>query len=723
MVREESLIANLAARRTSAATSAGVLALLSLLFVVAACAPATPVPAAQAIKINIATAGVYRLTMADLQQAGLVLSPSDAGGLARLQLSYNGQPVAFDVEQAGSSAALSFYAPAPANPYSPEDVYVLAAGAGEGTAMQSRAVGPVGDRQALAAFQATLKLEQDLIYSSEPIGESHWFWQSLIAPVTKTVSVNLPAFQAGEVELQVNVAGVTTGEHLLRVAVNGQPGGETRWSGRSAESYTLRSPAFRSGDNSVSLSLPGASGKVDGIYLDSLAVVYPRRLSGANDSLEFEAGPDVRITGFPDRDVRAYDITEPFAPERLTGFETNTDGSATSIAFHDSRPGRRYLATAATGLKKPAQARPIQPNDLLSNVEHADYLVVAPRSFFAALQPLLEYRAAHGLKIRLVDVEQVYDAFSHSLPDPHAIRDLIRYAQDRWAPPAPRFVLLVGKASYDYRDNLKGPNKNLVPTYLVPTPHLGEAASDDWFVSPDGDPHPMLAVGRIPALTAAEVSAAVAKIIEYEDGAGDAAWRRRAIFVADNKQGSFNDMAETLASSLPPGITPSRVYLSANKGDVDATRSALVGEWNQGALLLLYIGHGSIDTWAAGPLFSIENSAEVQNEGRLPILITPTCLDGFFYHPDKTSLAEQLLFQRTGGIVAGLTPTGLSMEQAQMALMTRLFEALFKERAPTLGEAVVRGKQQMVNPNDDELEVLQTFGLLGDPALRWNPPN
>jgi hypothetical protein len=37
-------------------------------------------------------------------------------------------------------------------------------------------------------------------------------------------------------------------------------------------------------------------------------------------------------------------------------------------------------------------------------------------------------------------------------------------ARDKWAAPAPRLVLLVGKASYDYGDKLKGKNKNLVPT-------------------------------------------------------------------------------------------------------------------------------------------------------------------------------------------------------------------------------------------------------------------
>jgi len=42
------------------------------------------------------------------------------------------------------------------------------------------------------------------------------------------------------------------------------------------------------------------------------------------------------------------------------------------------------------------------------------------------------------------------------VPDPRALHDFLTYARNQWAAPAPRFVLLVGKASYDYRDSLKG---------------------------------------------------------------------------------------------------------------------------------------------------------------------------------------------------------------------------------------------------------------------------
>ena len=362
----------------------------------------------------------------------------------------------------------------------------------------------------------------------------------------------------------------------------------------------------------------------------------------------------------------------------------------------------------------------MRPNNLRATDQRADDIIIAPANFLQTLDPLVKHRTAQGLHVRTVDVEQVYDAFSNGVPDPRALRDFLTYARNKWAAPAPRFVLLVGKASYDYRDSLKGQNRNLVPTFLVPTPHLGEAASDDWFVAlSEDDPHPALAIGRIPAKTPAQVTTAVGKIIAYESTSGATDWRKRAVVVTDagKDQAIFESMSRSLTQALPEGMQPVQVSLSAHQGDVKSARAEIIREWNRGALMLAYIGHGSIDTWAQAPLFSAEHVSSLQNEQRLPLLLTPTCLDGFFYHPEKDSLAEQLLFKSGGGIVAGIVPTGLSVPPPQEALMRSLFGELFKQPTPTLGEALLRAKRALPADSPEYLEVLQTFALLGDPAL------
>ncbi|MCB0237858.1 MAG: hypothetical protein KDH08_04295, partial [Anaerolineae bacterium] len=71
--------------------------------------------------------------------------------------------------------------------------------------------------------------------------------------------------------------------------------------------------------------------------------------------------------------------------------------------------------------------------------------------FIPALQPLVDHRRSQGLRVTVASIDDVYDTFSNGVPDPAAIRDYMIYARDNWTGPAPRFLLLAGDATYDYR--------------------------------------------------------------------------------------------------------------------------------------------------------------------------------------------------------------------------------------------------------------------------------
>ena len=65
---------------------------------------------------------------------------------------------------------------------------------------------------------------------------------------------------------------------------------------------------------------------------------------------------------------------------------------------------------------------------------------------------------------------------------------------------------------------------------------------------------------------------------------------------------------------------------------------------------------------------------------------------------------------------------GRSVTSAQERLTYGLFDELFTKSAPTLGEAILRAKQSMSAQASDEREVIETFVLLGDPALKFERP-
>ena len=94
----------------------------------------------------------------------------------------------------------------------------------------------------------------------------------------------------------------------------------------------------------------------------------------------------------------------------------------------------------------------------------------------------------------------------------------------------PRFVLLVGDASFDPRNFLGQGDFDFAPTKLIDTQQM-ETASDDWFVDWNADGVPDIAIGRLSVRTAAEASTVVGKIVGYggvrQPAAGRSLRRRR----------------------------------------------------------------------------------------------------------------------------------------------------------------------------------------------------
>ncbi len=691
------------------------LALCLLLF--SACVPfSAPLPAAR-VKFLVSADGLYRVSAAQLRDAGVALDGLDP---AALQLLRGDRAIAIRVVGEGNDLAIEFYGQASDSPYSAFNVYWLTWDAPRGKRMREITVLPARDTPQ-RTFQDTLRVTQPTLYVPQAASAgAPWFWQSLSAPMTTTIPLTLVSGQSAPARARVELWGSTLDavapDHHVIVLFNDTRVADETWDGQGAHVVDAPIPpgVLRAGANTLRLIAPGDTrANADVVLLRSIEITYTRALTARDDALTFEVGPgNYRIEGFSQEDVDLFDITEPDDPGRVA----NARGAAGALTFQSDAP-RRWLALTPNARRRVARIVPLQATDLRATDRQADYVVITSPVFFDALEPLVQWRERHGLRVRVVTTDEIYDEFGYGAESPHAIRAFLDYAYHRWASPAPRFALLVGKASYDYRDYLNAPNKNLLPTYLLSTLHLNQAGSDHWYVA-SADDVAQMAIGRLPAKTPAQLMTLIAKIVTYESAKGDAAWRRRALFVADDQDAAFETMSERLIGALAPETEALRVYLRTPAA-LAATRQALLEQWNRGARIVTYAGHGAIESWAAGPLFDSNDVGALSNGERLPFLFTPTCLDGFFYHPQQDSLTEQLLARKDGGIIAGLVPTGLSLTPAQEKLGLALFDALFRARAGTIGEAIVHAKRAL-NPDDaTEREVIDTFTLLGDPALRW----
>jgi hypothetical protein len=306
----------------------------------------------------------------------------------------------------------------------------------------------------------------------------------------------------------------------------------------------------------------------------------------------------------------------------------------------------------------------------------------------------------------------VYDEFSFGLTDPRALKAFLAYARRHWGTP-PRYVVLAGDGSWDYKDNL-GYGGNLIPPMIVGTPS-GIFASDAWFADfADGGPE--IAIGRLPAETSTELAQMIAKVEVRERAVGDE-WARRVFLLADNPDaaGDFTAASEGVRALASPAYAVGEAYL-AQLG-VDATRNALFGALSQGTGFLSYFGHGGYDVLADEGLFRTSDIGALDNDQAPVVMTGMTCIAGDFSLPGYPGLAENMVRRTTGGAAAAWAPTGMSENPLAIPLAEGFYSSLFRGRAHRLGDAVLAGHRAYARRGGPAY-MIWIYTLLGDPAMR-----
>jgi hypothetical protein len=344
----------------------------------------------------------------------------------------------------------------------------------------------------------------------------------------------------------------------------------------------------------------------------------------------------------------------------------------------------------------------------------ADYLVIGPRALLGAAKPLLEHRREQGLGVMAVAVEDVVSEFGFGEATPQAIRDFLAFAYHEWRV-RPRYVVLLGDATYDFKDNLGTGVENRVPPFMVATSYLW-TASDPTYAAVNGDDIlPDLAIGRLPAATVEEARAMVEKILAYETGAG--ILDGPAVLVADDADegGNFEADAESIAASLLSSREVEKIYLS-RLGTL-AARNAVMGSFDDGASLMSYLGHGGIHLWASENVLDISGVPSLSAQAKQPLLLTMNCLNGYFHFPYFNSLAEELVKAEGKGAIAAFSPSGLSLNEPAHLYHQALLGEILSERHVRLGDAILSA-QSAYAATGAFPELLSIYHLLGDPALK-----
>jgi len=569
----------------------------------------------------------------------------------------------------------------------------------------------------VASFLTTMELKPRTIYwAALQNGDEESFFGPVISSDAddELLQLNhLDTLASRDGQLEVALQGVSDSPHAVQVKVNGIEVGSLAFDGQSpaSASFPLPPGLLRPGQNS--LTLTAQNGEEDLSLLNYICVSYWHTMDADEDVLQITLPGNQAITarGFTSPAIRAFDVTDPLNVMQITGtVSRKASGYSFSARIPDS--GTRILMLLAdTQLQTPDAVGPNNPSAWNKKAPGADVVIISHPDFKENMTPLKAQLRAEGYSVALEDVDDLYDRFNYGEKTPYALKNFITNALKHWTN-KPRFLLLVGDASFDPKNYLGLGDFDYVPTKLVDTGLL-KTASDDWFADSDNEGIPEIPVGRISVRTPEEAVDQVAKIVAYKQGTGltgDTSWTRKVVLVADSNDGfDFEAASDLLADQVPSSMSVTKIY--RGQTDDSTARSLVLQRLNAGALLVNYFGHGSVELWR-GDLLTSDDTAGLTNGTKLPLVIAMDCLNGFFDDIYTESLAEALMKAPHGGAVAVWASSGLSDAQNQQAMALELFRQLFNYRQ-TVGEAVLKAKASAQDPN-----VRRTWIFFGDPTLR-----
>lgn len=385
-------------------------------------------------------------------------------------------------------------------------------------------------------------------------------------------------------------------------------------------------------------------------------------------------------------------------------------------------------------------------------------LVVSPPIFDAALLPWVERRQAEGYQIsRLSVASRSADSVDFGIQTaPVATPDELRAAIRRFAlaepgPESVAAVVLVGdgaptlSAPYGWRDVVPAPR--LAPQVVQLFGSEDHLATDSFYSDLDDDGVPDVPLGRFPVETPAELTALVEKIARYETASPPGDWTRKINVVAGpngldlSVVGSSPDDAPAAPSAALSGLSSfvdsvvdnmSRQLFSEflpQEYAVSLTRCSLKSEFcpyppafgrtfldraNEGALFLVYLGHGRVFgldrlTTASGGdygVFEIDDVPSLRSPNAAPIALFFSCYAGA-YDANEPCLAEAVALSPNGP-VAAIAASRRTAPYGMCVLGSSLLDAAFNasnsnaDKPLTLGEIFLRAQRKTLEPPQND---------------------
>ena len=651
------------------------------------------------------------------------------------------------------------------NIYSDASVYFLTStsGIGEKKRVQTINNEQLAENFTVQDFQFFDFYETDIVNLCE--SGKIWFGDRFDATLTRAYTLRLVGTPTGAGRISVCGASSATTSSVFQVSVNQNNIGNVVIGPTKSSIVCINTGTLTlnttSKDLNVALTYNKPTVSSAG-YLDWIEVEIPCTLTLRDGQTCFRNLTTVgsgNVTKFNISGVSSsaslWDVTDPSQTVRIAltadgqgaHFKSPTDVLREFIVFDGSNYKSVTLLSSVA-------------NQNLHATGAVDMVIVTHPDFTAQANRLANFRAENdGLSVKVVTTQQIYNEFSSGSQDPMAIRDYMKLIYDKTGKEYPKYLLLFGRPSYDFRGREQG-TSIFVPNYQYNTMYkeqgsnyyhlsdIRQCSNDDVLGLLDDDEGRDgyglfdLAVGRFPCITNAQAVTAVDKSIRYTEkrnlveensvqisNFGD--WRNVMAFVADDEEGNdfvvHADKFTQIVDTTNPNINFDKIYLDAyqqvsNAGGqrYPAAAADINSRMNRGALFYTYIGHSGKDGWAAERVLENADVNGWTNKYNLTAMLSLSCT--FAYYDRATlSPADLIFFHPNGGAFSVIAATREAWSLPNNNYGEYIFNLMFSK--DNVGQYysvsdIERKAKNMYFPRSN----LEMFVYIGDPSIKLAVP-
>lgn len=479
--------------------------------------------------------------------------------------------------------------------------------------------------------------------------------------------------------------------------------------------------------------------------LDNMWITYARHnvIDEAEPSLTMHFMPEVSgkvsiSTSYDD--VTVWDVTDV---HNVTSLDTSADADGISFSLQAGNGGVRKIeafAPSSASIPEPVYEG-VVPNTDLHAAAGCDMLIIAAPDFVGAARRLAAAHASRqGLEVLVASKEDVLNEFGSGSFTPNGLRLLSKMLHDRDG--RLRYVLLIGAGFYD-NASVASLTNAYIPAYQAELQsnayNVAKAYTSDSFygfvedhIAPDIStrvdnvtPRVIdIAVGRFPALAAAEAELLVDKTIAFMDNprlGGNPAF---VMMMADkgNENQHMQGAEDAVAVMLDrkPGMTISRCYDAAYLNTVKGGNNTMLIRHIQSGFasdpsLITYAGHGSTSTMFSESFINRKFYERI-SYGASSVFLSASC-HPYTYDYDYRGMLSDLLLRSEGGCTAVIGPAREVYLKNNQEFCNEFASHFVDPACLTIGDVYRNTISALQEGGQSVRTNALSFNLGGDPAL------